>query len=147
MSKGLHQWIARHNQYSTDEAELLMRLASEPISWRSLYARDPIARRRALKQLGARAPLRPFARFLYVYILRGGFLDGSAGFRFCAMRFAHDIHIACKLAEQRDRHRTASAMSTSPELASKSGTDKPHSSRRSAVSPSSSSNVSSSRVQ
>lgn len=106
LSKGLHQWIARHNQYSTDEAELLLRLAAEPLSWGALFTRDPIARRRALKQLGARLPLRPLTRFCYTYFLRGGFLDGPAGLRFCALRFAHDIHIVSKLAELHREKRT-----------------------------------------
>lgn len=111
LSKGLHQWIARHNQYSTDEAELLQRLTTERLDWKGIFARSPIARRRALKQLGARLPLRPVTRFLYVYLLRGGFLDGGAGLRFCALRFAHDIHLVSKLAEQRDRRKISSATS------------------------------------
>lgn len=110
MSKGLHQWIARHNQYSTDEAGLLVRLAAERPDWGALISREPIARRRALKQLAARLPLRPFVRFFYVYLLRAGFLDGGAGLRFCALRFAHDIHLVSKVAEERDKARRDRAM-------------------------------------
>ncbi|MEM8973293.1 MAG: glycosyltransferase family 2 protein [Pseudomonadota bacterium] len=99
-SKGLHQWIERHNQYSTDEVELILRLRRERINWLHLFSRSPIPRRRALKQLGAKLPFRPLTRFLYMYILRRGFLDGYAGFVFCSLRFAHDIHIVAKLAER-----------------------------------------------
>ena len=66
---------------------------------------NPVLRRRALKRLGARAPLRPFTRFLYVYGWRRGFLDGRAGLIFCMLRFAHDIHIVAKLAERRFQQR------------------------------------------
>lgn len=100
-SKGFHQWVARHNQYSTDETDLILRLRSEPVSWRDIFGSNPILRRRALKRLGARAPFRPLTRFLYVYGWRRGFLDGRQGLIFCLLRFAHDIHIVAKLAERR----------------------------------------------
>jgi glycosyltransferase involved in cell wall biosynthesis len=97
--KGLHQWIARHNDYSTQEIELIRRLRDEPVGWRDLLA-DPVRRRRCLKRLGARAPMRPWARFLHTYVWRRGFLDGRAGLVFCLLRLAHDIHIMAKLAEE-----------------------------------------------
>lgn len=127
MSKGLHQWLERHNQYSTDEAELLIRLRGERLQMTRFFTRDAILRRRALKQLAARLPMRSLARFLYVYILRGGFLDGAAGFRFCALRFAHDIHMSCKVSELRRLQRSDDAIdvqSTSDSsLAAKSRTE------------------------
>ena len=102
-SKGTHHWIYRHNQYSTDEVILVLRLRQEALTTRELLTSDPIVRRRALKKLGARLPFRPLTRFVYIYILRGGFLDGAPGFIFCLLRFAHDIHIVAKLAECRKR--------------------------------------------
>jgi hypothetical protein len=51
--------------------------------------------------LAARLPFRPLTRFLYVYVLRRGFLDGRPGLIFCLLRFAHDIHIVAKLTEHR----------------------------------------------
>lgn len=102
-SKGFHQWIARHNEYSTNEVELLVRLRGEKIVWRDLVSRDPITRRRALKVVGAKLPLRPLTRFCFTYFLRLGLLDGRRGLQFCLLRFAHDIHIVSKLAEHRYR--------------------------------------------
>lgn len=104
-SKGLHQWIARHNEYSSNEVELLVRLRGEKLNWGDLFSRDPITRRRALKVLGAKLPLRPWTRFCYTYFFRLGLLDGRRGLQFCLLRFAHDIHIVSKLAEH--RYRTA----------------------------------------
>jgi glycosyltransferase involved in cell wall biosynthesis len=100
-SKGVAQWIERHNQYSSDEVELILRLRSEPLIWRGMIDSDPILRRRAFKGLGARMPFRPLARFIYTYVLKLGFLDGYSGFLYCLLRVAHDIHIVTKLAERR----------------------------------------------
>ena len=101
-SKGLHQWIARHNNYSSNEVELLLRLRDEKLSVGGMFSLDSIKRRRALKVLGAKLPGRPLTRFLYTYVLRLGFLDGRAGFVFCQLRFAHDCHILAKIAERQE---------------------------------------------
>lgn len=98
-SKGVHQWVARHNQYSTDEVELILRLRQESIDWKAMLSADPIARRRVLKVLAARLPARALWRFLYSYILRLGFLDGQAGLDYCLLRVAHDLHIGVKIRE------------------------------------------------
>ena len=37
--------------------------------------------------------------FLYLYVLKRGFLDGRAGFYFCALRAAHELNISAKLFE------------------------------------------------
>lgn len=97
-SKGLEEWIARHNKYSTNEVELILRLRSEPLRIGEIFSRDAIIRRRALKRLAARLPARPLLRFLYIYLWRGGFLDGKAGWNYALLRVAHEIHIAVKLA-------------------------------------------------
>lgn len=99
-SKGVHQWVARHNQYSTDEVELILSLRSQSIRWDHLFGSDPIARRRALKVLAARLPGRPLWRFLYTYFVRLGLLDGRAGLDYCLLRIAHDLHIGVKLRER-----------------------------------------------
>lgn len=109
-SKGVHQWVARHNQYSTDEVELILRLRQEGLSWSQMMATDSIIRRRALKGLAARLPGRPLWRFLYTYVFRRGFLDGRSGLDYCLLRVAHDLHIGVKLRE----HMTASQASRQP---------------------------------
>ena len=100
-SKGLQQWIARHNVYSSEEGELILQLRAQPLHWPHLISRDPILRRRALKTLAAKLPGRPWTRFLYTYVWRRGFLDGKPGLTYCLLRLAHDIHILAKLDEQR----------------------------------------------
>jgi glycosyltransferase involved in cell wall biosynthesis len=100
-SKGVAEWIERHNAYSSREVELIERLGSEPIRLADLCARDPVVRRRFLKHLAAKVGFRPLLRFVYAYILRGGFLDGRPGLMFCLLRVAHELHITVKLAERR----------------------------------------------
>lgn len=98
---GVEHWIARHNRYSSEEVELIGRLRTEPLRLREMLSRNPVSRRRCLKRLAARVGFRPLARFVYLYVLRGGFLDGRAGLYFCLLRVAHEIHITVKLAEER----------------------------------------------
>ena len=98
-SKGIADWVARHNHYSTNEVELIHRLRQEPVAVGDLLKRDPIARRRCMKRIAARVGFRPLLRFVYLYIVRLGVLDGRAGLMFCLLRVAHEIHITAKLAE------------------------------------------------
>jgi glycosyltransferase involved in cell wall biosynthesis len=100
-SKGVAQWISRHNAYSTNEVELIERLATEPLEPAALVASDPVRRRRAWKRLAARAPGRPLLRFVYLAIVRGGLLDGWAGWQFCLLRLSHELHISVKRQERR----------------------------------------------
>ena len=97
-SKGVEHWKARHKVYAANEADLIFRLRSEPLAMRSLLSPDPVIRRRCLKRLAARAPLRPLLRFFYIYIWRRGFLDGRPGFVFAMLRVGHEVQITAQLA-------------------------------------------------
>jgi glycosyltransferase involved in cell wall biosynthesis len=101
-SKGISNWIARHNEYSTNEVELIREMAAAEAHPFEVFAADAVRRRRALKRLATHMPLRPLARFLYLYILRRGFLDGRPGLIFCFLRAAHEAHIVAKLAEAQE---------------------------------------------
>lgn len=98
-SKGVAEWIERHNRYSTNEVDLIREIRREPLQLSDLLWGKPIERRRCLKRLAARMGFRPVARFVYLYVLRRGFLDGRAGLLFCLLRTAHEMHITVKLAE------------------------------------------------
>lgn len=100
-SKGVAFWIERHNRYSTDEVELIERLRIEPLQLGDLLGRGAVSRRRCLKRIAARLGLRPLLRFVYMYFLRCGFLDGHAGLVYCLLRVAHEIHVNAKLAERK----------------------------------------------
>jgi ubiquinone/menaquinone biosynthesis C-methylase UbiE len=113
-SKGVAEWIERHNSYSTHEVELVERLRSEPLRLFEMLSRDAVQRRRFGKRLATRLPLRWLMHFLYLYIVRLGFLDGHPGLMFCLLRAAHDVHITVKLAELAAARRGATAEQSEP---------------------------------
>jgi hypothetical protein len=70
-----------------------------------LLAGPALERRRALKQLSYHLPFRPLLRFLYQYILRGGFLDGKGSYRYCRLLARYERYAADELRLQRkNRH-------------------------------------------
>jgi len=95
-NNGMYWWFERHNRYSTAEAELLL----EKGDWamRRMSASDAAERRALLKKIAYRLPLRPYVAFLYLYLFRGGFLDGRAGWVYANMRLAYEIMIDAKAA-------------------------------------------------
>lgn len=100
-SKGISDWLAKHARYARAEAAEVAK-ASGSRTWSEFVcARDPVERRRILKNLAARMPLRPLARFGYMYFLRRGFLDGKAGFRYAMLVAAYQWFIDMNVEELR----------------------------------------------
>ncbi|SRR5579885_653675 len=104
-NKGLDAWYEKHNKYSSFEArESVRSLRNEAFEWRDLFAwRDQVRRRRALKEMSFRLPFRPTLRFLYMYLIRRGFLDGWPGYVYCRLLSAYEYMIVLKMAEIRRR--------------------------------------------
>lgn len=103
-NRGLNAWFEKHNRYSWQEAEeSLKSLAASQWSLRSVFTSDPVARRRALKELSFRLPCRPLLRFLYMYVLRRGFLDGRPGYHYCRLLAVYEYMIVLKMKEIRRR--------------------------------------------
>jgi glycosyltransferase involved in cell wall biosynthesis len=102
-NKGTAFWLERHNRYSSMEAAITSRSRGEPLAVAALFSSDPTARRRTLKQIAYRMPLRPALVFAYLYILRLGFLDGRAGLYFSAVRAAYELFIDLKILEIKRR--------------------------------------------
>ncbi len=100
-SKGFERWIEKHNRYSTDEAiETVHQLQQSRVPWRSLwFGKSEVERRRALKDLSHHLPLRPLVRFLYMYIILGGWLEGRAGFTWCMLQAFYEYLILLKVWE------------------------------------------------
>src|ERR1700677_1015291 len=87
-SKGLTDWVARHNFYSTQEAQQIVenRRAGKKISLSNLLReRDTHERRRILKEFYYRLPLRPVVKFVVMYVVKCGFMDGAAGFTYSTL--------------------------------------------------------------
>ena len=98
-SKGLSNWIRRHDQYATEEARLAFSLRTQTFEWQKLFSRNTLTRKRALKQLQVRLPARWICKFLFLYLARRGFLDGYPGFIYCALQAFYDLLICLKVRE------------------------------------------------
>ena len=106
--KGLHDWVEKHNRYSTDEALLLLASNQEPLDWLGgVSTGDPTRRRRSLKRLFLRLPGRPALRFFYMYFVRLGFLDGMAGYHYCWLLAFYELLILLKEKELRQQKQTS----------------------------------------
>ena len=97
-SKGLTEWIDKHNKYSLFEAMEGMKLRQAGGSAR-LLSGDRFERRRALKELSFRMPFRPALKFLWMYLLKRGFLDGRAGYDYCRLQAMYEYMIVVKMRE------------------------------------------------
>ena len=103
-SKGIADWLERHNRYATAEAAHYLETAgAQNIDWPGIFAPDPSRRRRALKVLSGRLPCRPTMRFLYMYLFRLGFLDGRAGLTYCRLLAFYEYMTVLKIRELRRR--------------------------------------------
>lgn len=98
-SKGVADWVERHNRYSSEEASEAAALCGEPLVPGELFAADPLVRRRARKRLHARLPARWLCKFSYLYVWRRGFLDGYPGFSYCMLNGFYDFLISVKIKE------------------------------------------------
>jgi glycosyltransferase involved in cell wall biosynthesis len=104
--KGMDDWFEKHNRYSRAEAaESLAALEKPAPKLSEFFSSDPVVKRRAIKDLSARVPFRPLARFLYMYIVQKGFLDGSAGFQYCALIGFYEYMIVLKAEELLENRR------------------------------------------
>lgn len=95
-SGGEAAWLEKHRRYAHAEARAHLASAAT-LRWRDLRARTPLLRRRALKRLSFALPFRPALRFVYQYILRRGFLDGGAGFRYCRLLARYEAFTSAEL--------------------------------------------------
>lgn len=76
-------FVEKHNRYSNWEARVALdKLLGQ--SAPSLQQKD-VWLRRQLKRLAGRLPFRPFLRFVFVYFVQGGLLDGREGYYFARL--------------------------------------------------------------
>ena len=98
-SKGIADWVGKHNRYSDEEAVELISLNLTKLDWSNLFKGSSIDRKRILKHLHAKMPCRWVLKFLYLYIWKRGFLDGYPGFVYCVLQGFYDFLISAKVAE------------------------------------------------
>lgn len=103
-SKGIGEWIDKHNRYAAQEAAEGLRIrAGGGIRWRDLVSGDAYRRRQALRRLAVFLPFRPWLRFGYMFFLRRGFLDGMAGFHYCCLLSIYEYFILLHMDSLRRR--------------------------------------------
>ena len=100
-SKGITHWVAKHNGYSTKEAELLASgNAIQGASLRqALFARNFHERRVALKAIFYELPARPLIKWCYMMFIRGAILDGHAGVMYATLQSIYEYLIEVKCRE------------------------------------------------
>ena len=104
-SKGIGHWIERHNSYSTFEAlQIITDGGAADASVRAAFFEKDFHRRRYhQKALFYRMPGRPFAKFLLLYLVKRGFLDGRAGLTYSVLQSIYEYFIVLKTRELRAR--------------------------------------------
>jgi glycosyltransferase involved in cell wall biosynthesis len=101
-SKGMAHWLARHNSYSTLEAQQIVGNRARGERYRiasALFEADFHRRRFHQKELFYRLPARPLLKFLLLYFAKLGFLDGRAGFTYAALQSIYEYFIVLKTRE------------------------------------------------
>lgn len=104
-SKGLSHWVAKHNAYSSKEAELLASGdAVRAASWRqALRASNFHERRVAQKAIFYKLPGRPLIKWVYMMFVRGAVLDGRAGVTYATLQAFYEYLIEVKRTELQRR--------------------------------------------
>jgi glycosyltransferase involved in cell wall biosynthesis len=110
--RGMEYYIAKHNHYSTLEARELFRIEQAQTQGTMRYSPfgGPLERRRWVKHvIWPKLPAKWFFRWLYMYVLKLGILDGITGFHFCLFLASYEHQITLKLAELRREARQSKA--------------------------------------
>jgi len=102
-SKGLAHWVAKHNSYSTMEAELIVHQQGlqNPSLRAALRHPDFHTRRMHQKAFFYRMPARPLIKWCYMIFLRGALLDGAAGVTYATLQSFYEYLIVLKARELR----------------------------------------------
>ena len=100
--RGLEVYAAKHNRYSTLEAEEIARhvLGRSESTFGARLLGDPLERNRWIKHnIYPKLPAKWLWRFIYMYFLRLGILDGPTGLRFCMFISSYELMVGLKLEE------------------------------------------------
>jgi glycosyltransferase involved in cell wall biosynthesis len=101
-SKGLEHWFHKHNLYSTMEAAEVLRSRRGHVPFslaKAFFERDFNERRFHQKELFYRMPVRPILKFMLLYVWKGGFLDGRAGYTYARLQAIYELMIVLKTDE------------------------------------------------
>ncbi|MGF6918516.1 glycosyltransferase family 2 protein [Paraburkholderia sp. 40] len=108
-SKGLSHWLSRHNAYSSLEADQFLRNKANGNKFslsQALFAADFQTRRYHKKRLFYQLPCRPVIKFVLLYFVRRGFLDGHPGLVYATLQSVYEYFIVLKVREKMRAART-----------------------------------------
>jgi glycosyltransferase involved in cell wall biosynthesis len=100
--RGLEVYMDKHNKYSTLEAREIVRQMrqGQQTGFDAKLFGGPLQRRRWIKHvIYPKLPAKWLFRFVWMYVLKLGFLDGVAGLRFCLFISAYELLIGMKIVE------------------------------------------------
>ncbi|PSB45430.1 glycosyl transferase family 2 [Cyanosarcina cf. burmensis CCALA 770] len=101
-SKGISHWLERHNYYSSFEAQQIInnKVKKQTFSiQKAFFHSDFNVRRFHQKELIYRLPARPLIKFIILYILKRGFLDGKPGLTYALLQTFYEYTIDLKIRE------------------------------------------------
>lgn len=99
-SAGFSAWLITQNRHSSMEADIKVNFQeSDSLRLLHLFSKDPLEKRKALKQVALRLPFRPALVFCYWYVMRLGFLEGKVGFHHCMLRAFYEYLLNLKVIE------------------------------------------------
>lgn len=101
-SKGISHWLAKHNVYSTMEAQRWLDEQCNAVSFsvlKAITSKDFNERRYHQKGIFYKMPGRPFIKFIYMILVRRSFLDGKAGITYATLQAIYEYLIIVKQRE------------------------------------------------
>ena len=99
----IDSFVTRHNAYSNWEASTQNNTAKKD---QSTDLEPSVKVKRLLKKLTLKLPFRPTLRFLYVYIIQRGFLDGREGYYFAKLHGFYEFLNVAKSYELKQSKKT-----------------------------------------
>ena len=120
--RDLEHFFAKHNRYSTLEAQEIVENPEQTSLLKALRTDDRTLRRYVKHKLMPRIPASWMVRFLYMYVWRMGFLDGKAGWWLCHFISNYEMAVQIKLRQYRREGFRQSAQDFSTGLAVAEGT-------------------------
>jgi len=102
--RDIYHWLERHNRYSNWEARVYLNILTAQDESGTIGANffgDAVQRKRFLKKLWVRLPFKPTLRFILIYLVQRGFLDGKAGYIYARLMSQYEYQIGVKLYELR----------------------------------------------
>ncbi|MBS1608196.1 MAG: glycosyltransferase family 2 protein [Bacteroidetes bacterium] len=112
-SKGLKQWLDKHNRYSSMEAQRWIDEHDGKVKFslkRALFSKDFSERRYHQKGLFYKLPGRPFLKWMYMVFWRCSFLDGRAGITYATLQSVYEYFIVLKTKDLINKKKSTSTL-------------------------------------